>query len=64
MASIEKRTGKRGTSYRITVTVGRDASGKMLKHFKTYTPPETWSEAKAEREAQRQAALFEEEVCS
>ena len=47
MASIEKRTGKRGTSYRITVTVGRDASGKLLKHFKTYTPPETWGEAKA-----------------
>ncbi len=62
MASIEKRTGKRGTSYRITVTVGRDASGKMLRHYKTFTPPETWGEAKAEREAQRQAALFEEEI--
>ena len=39
MASIEKRTGKRGTSYRITVTVGRDTSGKLLKHYKTYTQP-------------------------
>lgn len=29
MASIEKRTGNRGTSYRITVTVGRDASGAL-----------------------------------
>ena len=62
MASIEKRTGKRGTSYRITVTVGCDASGKLLKHYKTYTPPETWGEAKAEREAQRQACVFEEEI--
>lgn len=35
---------------------------ELLKHFKTYTPPETWGEAKAEREAQRQAALFEEEI--
>ena len=62
MASIEKRTGKRDTSYRITVTVGRDASGKMLRHYKTFTPPETWGEAKAEREAQRQATIFEEEI--
>ena len=62
MASIEKRTGKRGTSYRITVTVGRDASGKMLRHYKTFTPPETWGEAKAEWEAQRQACVFEEEI--
>ena len=29
MASIEKRTGNRGTSYRITVTVGRDAFGAL-----------------------------------
>ena len=58
MASVEKRTGKRGTSYRITVTVGRNASGKMLRHYKTFTPPETWGEAKAEREAQRQACVL------
>lgn len=63
MANIEKRELKDGgLSYRITVTVGRDTSGKLLKHRKTYRPPETWSEARAAREAQRIADRFEDEV--
>jgi len=62
MASIEKRVGKNGTSYLIAVTAGRAASGKQLKHFKTYKPPVTWSEARALKEATRQGDLFETEI--
>lgn len=62
MATIERREGKRGIAYLITVCYGRDASGKQLRHRKTYRPPETWSEPRAQKEAQRQADLFEDEI--
>lgn len=62
MATIEKRQGKNNTSYLITVCLGRDAQGKQVRHRKTYTPPVGWSEARAHKEAQRQAVLFEEEI--
>jgi integrase len=62
MATIKKQSGKGGTSYYITVCYGRDGSGKQLRHYKTYTPPANWSEARAFKEATRQAGLFEEEI--
>ncbi len=41
MAQIERRQGKKGVSYLLTVNGGKDASGKQIRHRKTYTPPQT-----------------------
>ena len=38
MANIKKIEGKTGTSYKITVTQGRDSTGKKIRHFKTWKP--------------------------
>ena len=63
MANIRKVTGADGRiSYKITVSHGRDAQYRQMRHYKTYTPPPTWSEKRAEKEAQKIAMQFEEEV--
>lgn len=62
MAQIERRQGKKGVSYLLTVNGGKDASGKQIRHRKTYTPPQTWSEARQKREAQKEASKFEEGI--
>ena len=46
MASIEKRAGKNGDSYRITVSAGYTKGGKKVKHTKTWTPDPGMSEKK------------------
>lgn len=56
MAHIEKRNG----SYRITVSIGYDSSGKQLKRHFTYKPEPGMTEKQIEKEVQRQAVLFEE----
>ena len=38
MATIEKLTGKTGTTYRITVYSGFDTQGKRIRHRQTYEP--------------------------
>lgn len=38
MATIEKLTGKTGTTYRITVYSGFDTQGKRIRHRQTYKP--------------------------
>lgn len=38
MANIRKIEGKNGTSYKITVTRGRDSNGKQIRHYLTWTP--------------------------
>lgn len=54
MPNITKRTNKDGSfSYKITVTKGRDANGKQIRHFMTFTPAPNMTEKKAEKEAQR-----------
>lgn len=60
MANIEKRND----SYRITVSVGYDLSGKQIKKRMTWTPPEGMTERQIKKEVQRQAVLFEEQVQS
>lgn len=62
MANIRKITGKIGTSYKITVTRGRDSSGKQMRHYKTWAPPQGMGEKRAEKEAQKIAAQFETEI--
>lgn len=64
MANITKRTNKAGelVSYRIRVSRGYDAQGKKLKPYEmTWKPAPNMSEKAAEKEAQRQALLFEEQ---
>lgn len=64
MPNITKRTNKAGevVSYRIRVSRGYDAQGKKLKPYEmTWKPAPNMSEKTAEKEAQRQALLFEEQ---
>ncbi|MCI8647900.1 MAG: site-specific integrase [Firmicutes bacterium] len=58
MASITKR----GDSYRIRVSNGFDSSGKRQYATTTWTPPETMTEKQIQKELQRKAVLFEEDV--
>lgn len=62
MANIRKVVGKSGVSYKITVSLGRDKSGKQLRHYKTFVPPAGMTEKKAGKEAQKIAIQFEEEL--
>lgn len=58
MANITKR----GNAYSIRCSAGFDVNGKRLMKTMTWAIPEGMSEKKAEKEAQRQAILFEERV--
>lgn len=58
MATIEKR----GKAYRITVSFGYNDLGEQVRHRMTWTPPEGLSERQIQKELQRQAVLFEEDV--
>ncbi len=58
MATIEKR----GETYRITVSAGYDLNGKQIRRSMTYKPEAGMTKRKAEKEAHRQALLFEESI--
>ncbi len=62
MANIKKIEGKTGVSYKITVTMGRTKTGKRIRHYQTFTPPPGMSERKAQKEAEKLAIKFEEEL--
>lgn len=51
---------KRGNTFRIRVACGFDGNGKRLTRSITYTPPPTLTPKQAEKEAHRQAVIFEE----
>lgn len=53
---------KRGDSYTITVSSGRDIDGKKMRKYMTWTPKPGMTERQIEKELQRQAVLFEEKV--
>ena len=63
MATISenKKNGKT-VSYRIVVSLGRDAEGKQIRRIKTWTPSEGLTPAKARKAAEKEAELWEEEV--
>lgn len=64
MASIRARKNKEGviTSYQFRVFKGKDAQGKQLKPYvKTWNIPKGMSKAKAEKEAEKLAIIFEKE---
>lgn len=58
MANITKR----GESYRIRVYGGEDSTGKQIVKSKTWTPAPGMTARQIERELNRQATLFEEQV--
>ncbi len=62
MATIEKITGKTGTSYRITVSGGFDTIGKRIRHRTTYKPSPGMTERQIQKAVQRAAADFERSI--
>ena len=63
MANIRenKKNGKT-VSYRFTVCLERDARGKQVRKYTTWTPPEELTPAKAKRAAERAAEEWEQET--
>ena len=62
MANIKRIDGKTGTSYKITVTQGRDLNGKQIRHYKTWAPARGMTDRQMEKEVQRVAFDFEREI--
>ena len=62
MANIKKIEGKTGAAYKITVTTGRDSTGKQIRHFKTWRPDRPMTARQVEKEVQRVAVEFEKEI--
>lgn len=62
VATITKIHGKTGLSFKITVHCGYDELYRKQRHYKTYPPPATWSEHRADQEAQRVAVEFENSI--
>ena len=62
MASIKKIEGKRGVSYKITVTKGRDINGKQIRHFMTWKPEPGMTARQTEKALQRAAVDFERQL--
>lgn len=58
MATIQKR----GKSYRIRAYAGYDIEGKQIERTTTWSPPDGMTDRQAEKEAMRQAVLFEEKI--
>lgn len=62
MANIRKIEGKRGVSYKITVTKGRDTAGKQIRHFMTWKPEPGMTARQTEKALQRAAVEFERQI--
>jgi integrase len=62
MASIRKIEGKGGDSYKITVTTGRDATGKQVRHYKTWKPESGMTARQINKELHRIAYEFERSI--
>jgi integrase len=62
MASITKIKGKRGISYKITVSKGYDANGKRLRETTTYHPNLLLSARERRSELEKFAYEFEQRV--
>ena len=54
--------GKKIVSFKIKACLGRDANGKQLFKCTTWYPPADLTPAKARKEVQKVAAVWEEEV--
>ena len=63
MANIRENT-KNGKviSYRFTICLDRDAQGKQIRRYTTWTPPQDLTLAKAKKAAERAADAWELEM--
>lgn len=62
MASITRRDGKRGVSYKIVVSNGRSANGGQVRHTMTWTPPAGITDRQMEKAVQTVAFNFEQSI--
>lgn len=62
MANIKRIDGKTGVSYKITVTTGRDSSGKQVRHFKTWKPSPGMTDRQIEKAVEKAAFEFEQQI--
>lgn len=62
MASITKRTGKNGDTYKICVSAGRDSKDGQIRHYMTWKPPQGMTARKVEKELNRVAVEFEQKI--
>ena len=63
MASIkEKKNGKKVINYVFTAYLGKDSSGKQIRRYLTWTPPEGLTPAKARKAAERAADTWEQQI--
>lgn len=60
MPTVKKTRGKKGISYHFRTYSGYNIEGKQIVQSMTWHPPENMTEKQADKEAQRQAYLFEE----
>ena len=61
MASIrEKKHNGRIISYQFTCCLGRDAQGKQIRRYSTWTPPDGLTPAKAKKTAEKAAEAWEQ----
>ena len=61
MATVEEnRKNGRIVSYSFTACLGRDEKGKQIRRYTTWKLPKGIGQAKAPKEAQKQAALWEQ----
>lgn len=63
MATIDKRVGKRGFSYKFTWSGGYALDGTQMRQYMSWKPDPGMSEKRADKEAERLAVLFDEK-CS
>lgn len=59
MASIRKISE---TSYKVTVSCGRDAGNKQIRHYMTWTPDKPMTEKQMEKAVQKAAYEFEKQI--
>lgn len=59
MASIKRIEGKGGVSYKITVSMGRDAKDRQIRHYKTWKPDRPMTDRQMEKAVQKVAYEFE-----
>ena len=62
MANIKRIDGKSGPAFKITVTSGRGADGKQKRHYKTWRPAPGMTEKRMEKEVQKAAFEFEQQI--
>lgn len=62
MASITRIDGKTGTSFKITVTKGRDLKGKQIRYIKTWKPDGKMTERQMQKAVERFAMEFEQSI--